>query len=143
MNRVAIFARLGTTEVVQADNARAALFLAMACARQHQTDEACRWLAEARGWIDGEGQQFVPPLTVSSDDGQTQISAGAAAPSAGQTARATAPSTVDNPRRGSISLADRLFLADILFELQVLSEEAQQMIDCRAKGGPHDADDNR
>ena len=107
-NRMALFAGLGTPEVVQADNARAALFLAMAHARLEQHDEACRWLTKARRWIDGEGRRFQSRLPGS--EAQRQAPA------------ERSPSAID--------LADRMFLADALFELQVLDEEAGKLVDC-------------
>jgi tetratricopeptide (TPR) repeat protein len=114
-NRLALLARLGTAEIVRADNARVALFLSMAHARLGRADGAARWLAKARQWIEGEGKQFVAAPASSTD--QVDPSS-AAAP----TSIALRP-----------ELEDRTFLADIVFELQVLLKEAQPLVDSDAR----------
>jgi tetratricopeptide (TPR) repeat protein len=121
-NRLALMARLGTAEIVRADNARVALFLSMAHARLGRSSGAQSWLDKARRWIEGEGRLFVA----------------ANAPSAGEAGLASAadPSITSTPTvESSVSalggsprgpdIEDRIFLADIVFELQMLLAEAQ------------------
>ena len=57
-NRMALLARLGTAEVVRADNARVAALAAMAYARLGQLGEARRWLGLATKWLADEGGKF-------------------------------------------------------------------------------------
>ena len=133
-NRMALFAGLGTAEVVQADNARVAVFLAMTNARLSRANEASRWLVQARRWLDDKGPRFAAaPATSSDSDNQAPRTDGADSP-------ATLPVTTTKEdaktsERSSdapllrLDIEDRILLADIVFELQILLAEAESLVE--------------
>ncbi len=128
-NRIALLARLGTAEVVKADNARVELFLAMANAQLQRIDEACLWLKKALTWIDGKGTSFAPSAHHVYEE-RTETAGDVHSKQSGDEDNLVEiTSGVLRNRPGQLELADRMFLADILCELQMLRDEAEQMID--------------
>jgi hypothetical protein len=130
-NQMALFARLGTAEVVRADDARVALFMAMAHARLRKSTGADTWLAKSRAWIEGEGKQFAPKPT-SHADHVDQSAAGNADSPAGVTGATTVETDLvleeaGETRSQGLELEDQMLLADICFELQVLLGEAESL----------------
>ena len=137
-NRLALFAHAGTAEVVRADNARVAVFLAMANARLRQSDVARDWLQKAQQWNKAEGGLLVASPAISADQAQPTPAASDTDPSENTTAaKATEPSNAiaDSTNEPSplLGLEDRILFADIVFEVQVLLNEAELQVDASAQ----------
>jgi hypothetical protein len=134
---MALAAGLGTAEIVRADNARVAVFLAMAHARLGRSDDAAKWLTKAHEWIDGEGRRFALTRPVSADQaGHFSEDNDAVAPAIIAQTTTLEPSRpveqVVKPPVRLLKLEDRMLLADIVFELQVLLNEADSFAAARA-----------
>ncbi len=124
-NRLALFARAGTAEVVRADNARVAIFLAMSCARLEDFDKAHDWLRQARQWYDDEGRRLsTSPAVDEATAGPNSASASSAATKAADSATTEAA----DPRPSLEANEDRVQFDDIAFEVQLLLSEAIALV---------------
>ena len=106
----------------------------MSNARLGRQDVASSWLAKARAWIEGEGQTFAALPVLGADPDNPKSETDTADPSAG-VASATALTLLKADGRAAKpppvepDLEDKMFLADIVFELQVLLREAESFVD--------------
>ena len=135
-NGMALAAGLGSAEIVRADNARVAVFLAMAHARLGRSDDAGQWLAKAHEWIDGEGRRFAATRPVSADQAGHSSEENVVPTIIAQTTAIEPSSAAAQAVKRSArlpDLEDRMLLADIVFELQVLLSEADSFADVRAR----------
>jgi tetratricopeptide (TPR) repeat protein len=115
-NQLALFARAGTAEVVRADNARVAVFLAMAHNRLGHVEDARRCFEKATEWLDNEGSRFAAPSLADADQAKV----------------AKLPDTTAEAE-AQLTLEDRILLADIALEMQFFVREAKLLVAATAK----------
>ncbi len=132
-NGMALAAGLGTAEIVRADNARVAVFLAMAHARLGRSNDASNWLAKARQWIEGEGRLFAASPASSAGPADSLPAArdpDLSAITNGTTTneRSNSPNDAGQAPPLTPGIEDRMFLADIASELQMLLREAETLM---------------
>jgi hypothetical protein len=133
-NRLALNVGRGTPELVRGDNARVAVFLAMACARLGRIEEAGDWLAKSRQWMDGEGAVFAPASN-STADSESPLPPAGHAPSIGSGAAGDEVAPIQHAavgsRQSSLEIYDQMVLADIVFEVRLLLGEAESLVIAR------------
>ncbi|MBI3840282.1 MAG: serine/threonine protein kinase [Planctomycetia bacterium] len=132
-NRLALLVRTGTAEVIRADNARVALFLAMANARLQRSIEAIGWLAKARKWIEDEGRLLVAVPTSVADHSIDSSAASSATRKPTVGAHAASSEKRDDLPTPRISYNDRMLVADIAFEVETILREAESLVDVFAR----------
>ena len=131
---VLVVARGGDAHIVRGDNARVATFLAMSNARIGRPDIARDWLAKACQWIERDGRSFaVTPVSATDQIGPLSQANAPASPvpgaDAGAIRRSRSGEDTAKPPTVEIRLEEKMLLADIVFELQVLLSEAKLLVD--------------